>query len=56
MGHTTDTDLQETIHLLRSPANAERLLRSIQSAEAGRVVEQDLVHPTARTKAGRSTP
>ena len=26
----------ETLHLLRSPANAERLLRSIRSAEVGR--------------------
>lgn len=34
--------LMETLHLLRSPANAVRLLRSIESAEAGRLVE----HPT----------
>ena len=27
--------LMETVHLLRSPANAARLLRSIQDAEAG---------------------
>ena len=31
--------LEETIHLLRSPANAERLLRSIKEAEAGNLVE-----------------
>ncbi len=41
---------QETPHLLRSPANAERLLRSIQSADAGAVVEHDLVRK-APTKA-----
>ena len=27
--------LQETVHLLRSPANAKRLLRSIKSLESG---------------------
>jgi antitoxin YefM len=32
----------ETLHLLRSPANAERLLRSIKSAEGGRLRERDL--------------
>ena len=26
---------QETVHLLSNPANAQRLLRSIQSADAG---------------------
>ena len=35
--------LEETVHLLRSPANAERLLRSIRSAEAGLMTEHDLV-------------
>ena len=34
---------QETVHLLRSPANAERLLRSIRSAEAGEAIERTLV-------------
>ena len=33
--------LEETIHLLRSPANAERLLRSIKEAEAGDLVEHE---------------
>lgn len=32
----------ETLHLLRSPANAERLLRSIESAEAGKLEEHQL--------------
>ena len=32
----------ETLHLLRSPANAERLLRSIASADAGRLSEHEL--------------
>jgi antitoxin YefM len=40
----------ETLHLLRSPANAERLLRSIESAEAGKLAEHQLVDeaPTPR--------
>ena len=36
----------ETLHLLRHPANAARLLRSIAQAEAGAVVEHDLVEPS----------
>jgi antitoxin YefM len=35
----------ETAHLLRSPANAERLLRSIAEAEAGDVEVQELIDP-----------
>jgi antitoxin YefM len=34
--------IQETLHLLRSPKNAERLLRAISAAEAGRLEEHDL--------------
>jgi antitoxin YefM len=34
--------LQETAYLLRSPANAERLSRSIADIEAGKVVEKEL--------------
>jgi PHD/YefM family antitoxin component YafN of YafNO toxin-antitoxin module len=33
----------ETAHLLRSPANAERLLRSIADVEAGRTEVQELI-------------
>lgn len=33
--------LEETLHLLRSPANAKRLLRSITEAEAGNLVEHE---------------
>ena len=32
----------ETLHLLRSPANAKRLLRSIRKANAGKLIERDL--------------
>ncbi len=35
--------LMETLHLLRSPANAERLLHSVAEAEAGRMMQHDLV-------------
>jgi antitoxin YefM len=34
--------LQETAHLLRSPANAKRLLKSIESLERGRVIRKKL--------------
>jgi antitoxin YefM len=33
----------ETLHLLRSPANAARLLRSIESADAGALTEHDII-------------
>ena len=35
--------MQETLHLLSSPANAERLMRSVEELEAGRGAEHDLV-------------
>jgi antitoxin YefM len=34
--------LEETLHLLRDPANAERLLRSISEADKGQLVEHDI--------------
>ena len=33
----------ETLHLLRSPANAARLLRSIEKADAGSAAQQPLI-------------
>lgn len=42
---------QETVHLLRSPANARHLLRSIRSAEAGEAREYDLIEPAAPAEA-----
>jgi len=33
----------ETVHLLRSPANARRLLESIVAANAGKLHEHDLI-------------
>ncbi len=35
----------QTIHLLRSPANARRLLESIVSANAGKLDEHGLIEP-----------
>jgi antitoxin YefM len=34
--------LEETLHLLRDPINAARLVRSIRDAEAGQLVEHDI--------------
>jgi antitoxin YefM len=34
---------QETIHLLRSPANANRLLNAIVAANAGKLLERELI-------------
>jgi antitoxin YefM len=35
----------ETVHLLRSPANARRLLQSIVAANAGELEERALIEP-----------
>lgn len=35
--------LMETVHLLRSPANAEHLNRSIAQYKAGKVSQRDLI-------------
>jgi hypothetical protein len=37
--------IMETMHLLRSPANAKRLLASIAEADAGNLTERDLIDP-----------
>jgi antitoxin YefM len=39
--------MMETLHLLKSPANAARLLRSIEEADKGSLVAHDLIEPTA---------
>ncbi|XGA79515.1 type II toxin-antitoxin system prevent-host-death family antitoxin [Halomonas sp. CH40] len=35
--------LMETVHLLRSPANAEHLNRSIEQFKSGKVTRRDLI-------------
>jgi antitoxin YefM len=42
--------MMETLHLLRSPTNADRLRRSIKSAEAGELNEREIVEEPARAK------
>jgi antitoxin YefM len=37
--------LMETVHLLNSPANAARLLRSIKDADRGRLKKREIVEP-----------
>ena len=37
--------LMETVHLLKSPANAARLLHSIKEANEGKLVERELIEP-----------
>lgn len=37
--------LMETVHLLKSPANAARLLRSITQANQGELTERDVIEP-----------
>lgn len=37
--------IEETLHLLRSPANAAHLLESIRQAESGQLIERDLDAP-----------
>lgn len=42
--------MMEALHLLRSPANAERLLRSIADADEGKLVERELIEDQSGTK------
>jgi antitoxin YefM len=35
--------LIETVHLLKSPANAARLLRSIKDADEGKLTEREII-------------
>ena len=41
---------QETVHLLRSPANAERMARSLREVRAGGATEHELVVPQKARK------
>ncbi|MCR9154586.1 MAG: type II toxin-antitoxin system prevent-host-death family antitoxin [Bacteroidetes bacterium] len=44
MSKSEYNSMQETFHLLRSPKNAERLLKSIEDDKAGKVEAHDLIH------------
>ena len=41
---------QETVYLLSNPANAKRLLESIQEAGAGLATEHELIEPPISAK------
>jgi len=45
--------MEETIYLMRSPANACRLLKSIQSLDRGKGVERALIEPKAKARGSR---
>ncbi|MFO1086663.1 MAG: type II toxin-antitoxin system prevent-host-death family antitoxin [Reyranellaceae bacterium] len=40
--------MEETLSLMRSPANARRLLRAIRAAERGEVTPRTLIEPKAK--------
>ena len=40
----------ETLHLLRSPANAARLVRSVEAANKGAVTQRDLIKPRRKKR------
>jgi antitoxin YefM len=48
-----DEGMKETLHLLKSPANAERLRRSIEEANQGMAIEHELIDPDAAESSGR---
>jgi antitoxin YefM len=43
--------LMETVHLLKSPANAARLIRSIREADEGKLIERELIDPNSDSAA-----
>ena len=42
--------MMETLHLLRSPANAERLMRSIKAADAGKLKKRAFPEEPSKRK------
>jgi antitoxin YefM len=47
--------MEETIYLMRSPANARRLLKSIRSLDGGKGIERDPIGPSAKPRGSRRT-
>jgi antitoxin YefM len=45
--------MEETIHLMRSPANARRLLKSIHSLDSGKATERFLTEPKTKPRRSR---
>jgi len=45
--------LMETVHLLKSPANAARLLRSIKDADRGKLKKREIVEPRKSASTGK---
>jgi antitoxin YefM len=45
MSLDTYNSLMETVHLLRSPANASHLQRSLEQAGRGELLEHELIDP-----------
>ena len=45
--------MEETIHLMRSPANARRLLKSIHSLDSGKGLERALNEPKRGSRRAR---
>lgn len=43
MAEEDDEGLIETVHLLKSPANAARLLRSIKDADRGKLKKRETI-------------
>lgn len=39
--------IMETLYLMRSPANAKRLMESVAAVETGEIEEHDLIDPDA---------
>lgn len=46
--------MEETLYLMRSPANGRRLLKSIQAADRGEVRQRTLVEPKAKVRRPRA--
>ena len=42
--------IMETLHLLQSPANAARLVSSIEDADKGKLIERELIEEPAKAK------